>query len=302
MSSLNSFPSTTTSLPQAQDPVPYTQIQQLTEQIQKLNDRNDQQVQQLQEQDRQLTEYKNQLNDQNNQQVQQLQERDRQLTEDNNQLNDNVRKLTDQISIKRWESIKAKFLSAFALIMGTGGFMKFWIVDPMQSRSDRQKDEITQLEKQATAAKKVGGVKKTTSGQNQNSQLDLLSTLSINRVYYNFEARTVTSALVLSETSKNQLKKSPVKTVALNIEFQPGQDSVEFWIIDEQQNNKAQRLLKKEGKGNAVNTNERYFEISAGSFHKVDPSSILEIRIESRVPKESKNSKSSFAIKSLILK
>jgi hypothetical protein len=270
MTSLNSSPSTTTSLPQIQDQVSHIQIQQLTEEIQKLNDQNNQQVQQLQEQDRQLTEYKNQLN--------------------------------EQASPKWWQSIQAKMAYAVGLILTTATVMNQFIVTPIKETSDKRKDDIDRLEKQANTAEKVGNVQKYTSGQNHNGQLDLLSTLSINRVYYDFAARTVTSALILSETSKNQLKKSPVKTVALNIEFQPGQDSVEFWILDEQQHSKSQRLFKKEGKGNPGNMNERYFEISAGSFHNVDPASILEIRIESHGSKKHKNSESSFAIKSLILK
>jgi hypothetical protein len=278
MASLNSSPSTTTPLLQTQDPVSHIQIQQLTEQI------------------HQLTEH-------SNQQIQQRTEQVQKLTEDNNQLNKQVHALTEQIPLKRWESVKSKIVATVVIIMGTGSFMKFCIVDPMQSRLDQQKDEITQLEKKPNAKVKPGDLGESVSGQNQNSSLDLLSTLiSINRVYLDPVNKSVASALILSKSAKDQLKKFPVKMVALNIEFQPGQDSVKFYIFDDRQNKKSLELLKKEGTGNSDNTNERYYEIAAGSFSNVYPSSISEIRIESHGLKKDRKSTSSFAIKSLAMK
>ena len=225
-----------------------------------------------------------------------------QLKESNNQLNQQVQQLTDQISIKRWESVRAKAAATVVLIMGTGAFMKFFMLDPMSSRLDQQKDEITRLEKQVTTKEKVGGVQKSTSEQNQNGQIDLLSILSINRVFYDPVAKSVTSALVLSKSARDQLKKFPVKMVTLKIEFQPGQDSVEFWIFDERQNYHSQKLLKEKGVQNSENRNERYFEIADGGFPTLDPTSILEIRIEARGLKKNKESDPVFAIKSLVMK
>jgi hypothetical protein len=259
MASLNSSPSTTTSLLQTQDPTSHIQLQQLTEQIQ-------------------------------------------QLTEDNNQLNKQVHALTEQIPLKRWESVRSKVIATVVIIMSTGSFMKFCIVDLMQSRLDHQKDQIALLEKKPTTKVKPGDLEESVSGQNQNSKLDLLSTLiSMNRVYHDPITKRVTSALVLSKSAKEQLNKFPVKIVSLNIEFQPGQDSVKFYIVDGRGNWKSQRLLKKEGIGNPKNKDERNFEIAVGSFSQFDPASISEIRIESHGLKDNRNSASSFAIKSLVI-
>ena len=113
------------------------------------------------------------------------------------------------------------------------------------------------------------------------------------------KAKSVTSALILSVNAKNQLKNSPVKTVDVNIEFQSGQDSVTFWMIDGQGNKKSTLLRKKDGKVNSESPNERSFQIYFGSFPSLNQESISEIRIEAR---GLKGSTCSFAIKSLVLK
>jgi hypothetical protein len=135
----------------------------------------------------------------------------------------------------------------------------------------------------------------------KNSQLDLLSTLSINLVHYDLADKSVSSGFKLSETAKNQLSKFSVKNISVNIDFPAGQDSVKLWVIDAQGNSADITLSKKEGTKNTenVNANEYSFDKSITNLPRFDSKSLSEVRIEAR---GLKNKKGLFAVKNLVVK
>lgn len=144
-------------------------------------------------------------------------------------------------------------------------------------------------------------IHETPSVSGKNSQLDLLSTLSVNRVYHDCSAN-VASVLILSESAQAQLTKLNLTTVSVNIEFPSKQDSVAFWIIDKQNHKESVQLKKKNGSVNPRHQNEYSFDIALGSLPKINKESVSEIRIESNELKGLKNHSCSFAVNSLVIK
>jgi hypothetical protein len=132
-------------------------------------------------------------------------------------------------------------------------------------------------------------------------QMNLLSTLTINRVYHDFQAKnnTISSGFLLSQTAIKQLGNSSFKTIKVVISFEDGQDSVNLWIKDVHEHYKSIKLQKDNGvKISSERGTERSFSKYISEFHGIDPKSISEITIEGD---RLKSKTGSFTIKNLTL-